>query len=140
MEKNKMWYACLARVIRDGGFKVALIARLSAIPGHCEYLLSASLNFLFIFFIVTTAIFSTCGMGVIVFSIAAILSLPKQFITVYLGVILESSTTPTSSKSRLISDAVLAVTFLITVLAVWYLYRKMNQAKPLVIYDRRKAR
>jgi hypothetical protein len=30
-------------------------------------------------------------MGIIVFSIAAILSLPKQFITVYLGVILEQS-------------------------------------------------
>ena len=30
-------------------------------------------------------------MGIFVFSIAAILSLPKQFITVYLGVILEQS-------------------------------------------------
>lgn len=40
---------------------------------------------------VTTAVFSTCGMGVITFSIAAILSLPKQFITVYLGVALEQS-------------------------------------------------
>lgn len=35
MEKTKMYYACLARVVREGGFKVALIARLSAIPGHC---------------------------------------------------------------------------------------------------------
>jgi len=40
---------------------------------------------------VTTAVFSTCGMGIIVFSLAAILSMPKQFITVYLGVILEQS-------------------------------------------------
>jgi hypothetical protein len=30
-------------------------------------------------------------MGVIVFSIAAILSLPKQFMTVFLGVLLEQS-------------------------------------------------
>ncbi|KAF9476136.1 hypothetical protein BDN70DRAFT_882777 [Pholiota conissans] len=126
MEKNKMWYACLARVIRDGGFKIALIARLSAIPGHF-----------------TTAIFSTCGMGIIVFSLAAILSLPKQFITVYLGVILDSSSSsnaPKDTKSKIISDSVIGVTFLITVLAVWYLYRQMNKAKPLVIYDRRKAR
>ncbi|KAF8966148.1 snare associated Golgi protein-domain-containing protein [Flammula alnicola] len=124
MEKNKMWYACLARSIRDGGFKIALIARLSAIPGHF-----------------TTAIFATCGMNIFVFSIAAILSLPKQFITVYLGVILEQSSTGTQdTKSRIISDVVLAVTFLLTILAMWYLFHHMNKAKPLVIYDRRKAR
>ena len=32
----------VARVVRDGGFKIALIARLSAIPGHCEFSLSSS--------------------------------------------------------------------------------------------------
>ena len=38
LEKSKISYACLAKVVRDGGFKIALIARLSAIPGHCESL------------------------------------------------------------------------------------------------------
>lgn len=124
MERTKIIYACLAKVVRDGGFKIALIARLSAIPGHF-----------------TTAVFSTCGMGIIVFSIAAILSLPKQFITVYLGVILEQSSTGTEDpKSRIISDIVLAITFLITIVAMWYIYHKMNQVKPEVIYARRKAR
>lgn len=42
---------------------------------------------------VTTAIFATCGMNVFVFLIAAILSSPKQFITVYLGVLLQESGT-----------------------------------------------
>ncbi|EEB88274.1 hypothetical protein MPER_13975, partial [Moniliophthora perniciosa FA553] len=74
LEKTKISYACLAKVVREGGFRIALIARLSAIPGHF-----------------TTAVFSTCGMGIIVFSLAAILSMPKQFITVYLGVLLEQS-------------------------------------------------
>ncbi|KAF9039593.1 hypothetical protein BDZ89DRAFT_1156808 [Hymenopellis radicata] len=124
MERTKIPYACLAKVVRDGGFKIALIARLSAIPGHF-----------------TTAVFSTCGMGIIVFSIAAILSLPKQFITVYLGVILEQSASGTTdTKSRIISDVVLAVTFLITIAAMWYIYRQMNKVKPQVIYERRKAR
>ena len=41
--------------------------------------------------IVTTAVFSTCGMNIWVFMAAAFLSLPKQFITVYLGVALEDS-------------------------------------------------
>lgn len=29
-----MTYACICRVIREGGFKIAFMARLSAIPGH----------------------------------------------------------------------------------------------------------
>lgn len=40
---------------------------------------------------VTTAVFSTCGMKLWVFAVAAFLSLPKQFITVYIGVILEQN-------------------------------------------------
>jgi len=45
-------------------------------------------------YVVTTALFSACGMGIIgVFSLAAIVSMPKQFMTVYLGVILERSAT-----------------------------------------------
>ncbi|KAK0200346.1 hypothetical protein DFS33DRAFT_1360713 [Desarmillaria ectypa] len=124
LERTKITYACLAKVVRDGGFKIALIARLSAIPGHF-----------------TTAIFSTCGMGIIVFCIAAILSLPKQFIAVYLGVILEqSSTGTTDTKSRIISDVVLAITVLITIAAMWYIYHQMDKVKPEVIYARRKAR
>jgi len=68
MEKQRLSYACLARAVREGGFKIALIARLSAIPGHF-----------------TTAVFATCGMGIFTFTLAALLSMPKQFITVYLG-------------------------------------------------------
>jgi uncharacterized membrane protein YdjX (TVP38/TMEM64 family) len=124
LEKTRISYACLAKVVRDGGFKIALIARLSAIPGHF-----------------TTAIFSTCGMGILVFSLAALLSLPKQFITVYLGVILEQSSQGTeTTKSRVISDVVITITILITIVAMWYILRKMNAVKPQVIYEKRKAR
>jgi hypothetical protein len=35
-ERDKIQYALLARVIRDGGLKIAVIARYSVIPGHCE--------------------------------------------------------------------------------------------------------
>ena len=38
LEREKIMYACLARIVRDGGFKIALIARYSAIPGHCAFL------------------------------------------------------------------------------------------------------
>ncbi|OCH86161.1 hypothetical protein OBBRIDRAFT_797454 [Obba rivulosa] len=123
LERTDTRYACLARVVRDGGFKIALIARFSAIPGHF-----------------TTAVFSTCGMSVWTFSIAAILSLPKQLVTVYLGVALEQSETGSSTRDKIVKDAVLAGTTIITFVAMWYIYKKMNDAKPLVIHDRRKAR
>lgn len=38
LERSNITYGCLAKVVRDGGFTVALIARLSAIPGHCASL------------------------------------------------------------------------------------------------------
>lgn len=38
LERTNITYGCLARVVRDGGFTIALIARLSAIPGHCRSL------------------------------------------------------------------------------------------------------
>ncbi|KAK0473594.1 hypothetical protein IW261DRAFT_1306799, partial [Armillaria novae-zelandiae] len=130
LERTSIMYACLAKVIRDGGFIIALIARLSAIPPHCES--NSPL---------TTALFSTCGMGIIVFCIAAILSLPKQFVTVYLGVILEQSATgDTDKKSKIISGAVLALTIVITVAAMKYILKQMNKVKPAVIYARRKSR
>ncbi|KAK7691178.1 hypothetical protein QCA50_006281 [Cerrena zonata] len=46
-EKKSFRYAYIVRVIRDGGFKIALIVRFSAIPPHFA-----------------TAVFSTCGMNV----------------------------------------------------------------------------
>ncbi|GJE85607.1 Golgi apparatus membrane protein TVP38 [Phanerochaete sordida] len=124
MEKTKIQYACLARIVREGGFKIALIARFSAIPGHF-----------------TTAVFATCGMSIWTFMIAALLSLPKQFITVYLGVALEDSESGQSStKDTIIKDVVIGITVVVTVAAMWYIYHLMAKVKPEVIYERRKAR
>ncbi|KAK7691171.1 hypothetical protein QCA50_006274 [Cerrena zonata] len=123
-ERKNLSYAYLVRVVRDGGFKIALIARFSAIPGHF-----------------TTAVFSTCGMNVWVFAAAAFFSLPKQFLTVYLGVALEQSENgQTSTTDKIIKGVVIGITTVVTILAMWWVYRKMNQVKPTVIYERRKAR
>ncbi|KZO90862.1 hypothetical protein CALVIDRAFT_473007, partial [Calocera viscosa TUFC12733] len=66
---------------------------------------------------VTTAMFATCGMSIWVFCLAAALSLPKQFVTVYLGYLLEQSgqgtVEPTSSK--IISDPIVAISNLTTI-------------------------
>ncbi|WVQ84285.1 hypothetical protein IAT38_006437 [Cryptococcus sp. DSM 104549] len=112
-EKNNINYACMAHVVREGGFFIIFVARLSAIPGHF-----------------TTAVFATCGMSIWTFTLAAILTLPKQLIVVYLGVIFESNQeNGTSSKEKWISHSVLIVGFLVTIWAAWYIWRKMHQAR-----------
>ncbi|KAF9524228.1 snare associated Golgi protein-domain-containing protein [Crepidotus variabilis] len=125
IEKKKIFYASLARVVRDGGFWIALVARYSAIPGHF-----------------TTAMFATCGMNIFVFSAAAILSLPKQFLNVYLGVLMGESVKNggTTSKSRVITTVAFIATFVVTSFAMHYLLKKVAMVKPQVIYERRKAR
>ena len=67
--------------------------------------------------------------------------MPKQMIIVYLGVVLEQSSTGTETKKgKTISTVVLVVTFLITILAAWWILLLMSKAKPEVMRQRRKAR
>ncbi|KAJ7578312.1 hypothetical protein C8J56DRAFT_1112396 [Mycena floridula] len=120
-QRTNIMYACFSKIVREGGLLVVFIARISALPPHF-----------------TTAVFSTCGMNIFVFSLAALLSLPKQIVAVYLGVSLGDG--QTDSKSRKIEGAVLGVSVVITILALRFLLRKMKEVKPQVIYERRKAR
>ncbi|KIJ67230.1 hypothetical protein HYDPIDRAFT_25702 [Hydnomerulius pinastri MD-312] len=124
MEEKNIQYACLAKLVREGGFKIALIARYSAVPGHF-----------------TTAIFAVCGMNIFIFVMAAALSLPKQFITVYIGTLLESdSSGSATTQNKILSYVVGGITAIVTVAAMWYIQKEVNRVKPDVIYARRKAR
>ncbi|KAE9399663.1 hypothetical protein BT96DRAFT_1101625 [Gymnopus androsaceus JB14] len=122
-EKKKISYACLARVVRAGGFKIAVAARFSLIPPH-----------------LTTTVFASSGMSFPTFVAAAICSLPKQFVTVVTGVLLEDSINGTSKKEKIASIAVAIVSGIVTSFALRYVNRKMDEIKPQVIYERRKAR
>jgi len=124
LQKKNIKFASLVMVVREGGFKIAIIARYSVIPPHF-----------------TTAIFATCRMSLWIFLAAAVLSLPKQFLSVYIGVAFEQSAngSPTS-KSKRITIIVTLITGLITIFAMRYIRREINRVKPAVIYARRKAR
>lgn len=115
-ERKSIDYACMAHIVREGGFMVILMARLSAIPGHF-----------------TTAVFATVGMNIFVFTIAAILSLPKQLVVVYLGVAIEQAGNGhESTRSKVIKYVVLIASFAVTIgVAIW-LYGKMQKARPIV--------
>ncbi|CDO74540.1 hypothetical protein BN946_scf184641.g6 [Trametes cinnabarina] len=121
MEGKKLKYALLAEVIRQGGFKTAVVVRYSAIPGH-----------------LATAIFATCGMGVFTFLIAAVLSLPKQLATVYLGDAQGGAVI--SSKMHTVKTVVVLITILLTTFAMRFLRYQTDKVKETVIYHRRKIR
>lgn len=124
IEQSSVIYSALGRVVREGGFKVAVIVRYSVIPSHFA-----------------TALFAVCGMNIFVYMLAALLSLPKQFINVYIGTLLETSANSSStSLNSIVSDVVGVITVLITIAAMWYVTRAMNRVKPQIVYERRKAR
>ncbi|KAF8308585.1 hypothetical protein DL93DRAFT_2086797 [Clavulina sp. PMI_390] len=120
-EEKKIAYACLSRVVLDGGFWAVLIIRYSAIPGH-----------------LTTIIFSVVGIKFWVYLLANILSLPKLFITVYVGVAADNNSK--SKGSKIISILVIVVGTLITIVAARWTFRKMDVVRPIIVEERRAAR
>ncbi|KAI0761575.1 hypothetical protein BD413DRAFT_485762 [Trametes elegans] len=121
LEERRLSYALYAQVVREGGLVVPTVMRLTFIPGH-----------------LLTAIFSTCGMSVWSFFVAATLSLPKQLATVYLGV--AQSTGSKSTLTGAIKAGVVLATVAMTYVAMRYINKKIDEVKAGVVYARRKAR
>ena len=161
MEKKDISYGCLARVVRDGGFKIALIARYSAIPGHCECNFRNA----------PTAVIDLCGQLPPLCSLhvawASGRSHWRRFcrcqnsLSMYISVLhwnnqqtvrirnvqcricgltLIISTGTTSRKDNIIKYTILLITLVVTIGAMWYIHKRMTAVKPDVIYARRKAR
>ncbi|GAA6032657.1 hypothetical protein JCM8097_004865 [Rhodosporidiobolus ruineniae] len=119
VEEKSIFYACIARLMRHGGLWIIIVVRFSAIPGH-----------------VVTAIQSTVGMSVWIYSIAVIVSLPKQLAVVYLGA--QFGATDANGKKTShsgVSLAVFAVTCLATVLALYIVYMRARKLYPEVLRD-----
>ncbi|KAE9394357.1 hypothetical protein BT96DRAFT_923614 [Gymnopus androsaceus JB14] len=122
--KKNIDYACLVRILHDGGFKVALAARYSVIPPH-----------------LTTAVFACSGLGFFAFLPAVIFSLPKQFASVLLGYIFEQEALHGKTREDVIGQvAISVISAVITVIAARYTSAVTKKVKPQVIYERRKAR
>jgi uncharacterized membrane protein YdjX (TVP38/TMEM64 family) len=129
LERTNLNYGALARVTRDGGFlvlvdkllhgntpnssQVVLIIRFSIIPSHFS-----------------TAVFSTCNVKFWYFAIATFLTLPKQIILVYIGVLFVQQ-----SKDNTVNGIVLGITFLTTVFAGAYIYTKMRKTKTVLLQE-----
>ncbi|KAI5475730.1 hypothetical protein MNV49_000892, partial [Pseudohyphozyma bogoriensis] len=140
IEAKQVAYSCLAKLMREGGLKMIILVRFSAVPGH-----------------VTTAVQSTVGMSVWIYSIAAIVSLPKQFALVYLGVVFgqtggtleewrktHSEEVPlsvyydgkgTEAKRHRISLYVFAATTVATFFAAYIVWRRIRRIRPEVVRE-----
>jgi hypothetical protein len=92
---------------------VVLIIRFSIIPSHFS-----------------TAVFSTCNVKFWHFAVATFVTLPKQMILVYVGVLLARE-----SKNNTINIIVLGITFLTTVVAGVYIYSKMRKTKKILLEE-----
>jgi len=79
-------------------------------------------------------------MGILSFCLGAFLSLPKQFATVYIGVILYEASGVETTHQKIVEAIVLIITGAVTIFACWWILDKMNKAKPAVIAERRKAK
>ncbi|KAJ7471424.1 hypothetical protein B0H11DRAFT_2433321 [Mycena galericulata] len=121
IEAKNLDYGLLAHVVRHGGFLVIIIIRYSAVPPHFA-----------------TVVFSTVGVSFWIFLAAAVLSLPKQFVPVYVGYVMQPGNN--NKTSTTIENIVLVSGIIITVVAYMWIQRQMKAARPEFIYARRKAR
>lgn len=98
---------------------VAIVARYSVLPAHF-----------------TTAVFASCGMRFWKFLVAAVVSMPNQFANVYIG----TTYVTDSPTGKTVNTVVLVITILVTIAAQRFIKYRIKNAKPGVIYARRKAR
>ncbi|KAI0035821.1 hypothetical protein K488DRAFT_20318, partial [Vararia minispora EC-137] len=117
-------FGLLKRIVQEGGFVIAIMIRLSAIPPHFA-----------------TVVFSLCGMNILIFLVAAILTLPRQLAAVYLGVASQAQADHTETGAqRALNWIIIAVTIVVTIVSMRYIDHKVNKAKPSFIHERQKAR
>ncbi|TQN67928.1 Golgi apparatus membrane protein TVP38 [Colletotrichum shisoi] len=113
LERTNLNYGALARLTRDGGFWIVFIIRFSVIPSHFS-----------------TAVFSTCDVKFWHFAVSTFLTLPKQIILVYLGVLLVEK-----QQNNTIKNVVFGATGVLTVALAVYIYIKMRSVKKTLLRE-----
>ncbi|KAJ7086480.1 hypothetical protein B0H15DRAFT_986792 [Mycena belliarum] len=121
-EAKDLKYGLLAHIVRNGGFKIVLVIRYSAIPAHFA-----------------TSVFSTVGISFPIFLGAAVLSLPKALVPVYVGYALKPENDG-NKRSNVVEKVLLGITIVVTIVAFRWIKRQTEAATPEFVYRRRKAR
>ncbi|KAK4057216.1 hypothetical protein OIO90_001711 [Microbotryomycetes sp. JL221] len=142
IEQKSIFYACVARMMREGGIWILVVVRFSAIPANAKVLsLVQNCSQATVCFQVVTAMQSTIGVGVLKYAIAVIITLPKQLAIVYLGVMFgETDATEdeaTVAKQRKITLGVLFVTAIMTMLALYIVYMRARRLYPQILLEQK---
>ncbi|KAK7028303.1 hypothetical protein R3P38DRAFT_2935277 [Favolaschia claudopus] len=122
MEKTNIAFGMLAHLVRTKGFWLVLVIRYSAIPPHFA-----------------TTVFATVGIKFGVFIAAAVLSLPKAFVPVYVGYAMKPENKDNKTADK-VEKIVLVITIAITVASFIWINRQIAAAKEEYIHRRRKGR
>ncbi|KAF4911364.1 Golgi apparatus membrane protein TVP38 [Colletotrichum viniferum] len=115
LERTNLNYGALARLTRDGGFWIVFVIRFSVIPSHFS-----------------TAVFSTCDVKFWHFAVSTFLTLPKQIILVYLGVLLVENK---QNGNNTIKNVVFGATFVLTIALAVYIWVKMRRVKKMLLAE-----
>ncbi|TDZ30695.1 Golgi apparatus membrane protein TVP38 [Colletotrichum spinosum] len=118
LERTNLNYGALARLTRDGGFWIVFIIRFSVIPSHFS-----------------TAVFSTCDVKFWHFAVSTFLTLPKQIILVYLGVLLVEK-----QQNNTIKNVVFGATFVLTIALAVYIWVKMRKVKKMLLEEQERRK
>lgn len=97
----------------DSCHQIVFWIRFSVIPSHFS-----------------TAVFATCDVKFWHFALATFLTLPKQIVLVYLGVLLVSK-----GGESVVKNVVLAITFAVTIVVGWIIYSRMRKVKKALIKE-----
>jgi hypothetical protein len=119
LERKNLNYGALARLTRDGGFWIVLVIRLSAVPSHFS-----------------TAVFSTCDVRFWHFFVSTFLSLPKQIVLVYLGVLLVEN----NNNDNTIKTVMFLILGVITIILGVWIYVKMRTVKKVLLDEQEQRR
>jgi hypothetical protein len=119
LERKNLNYGALARLTRDGGFWIVLVIRLSAVPSHFS-----------------TAVFSTCDVRFWHFFVSTFLSLPKQIVLVYLGVLLVEN----NNNDNTIKTVMFLILGVITIALGGWIYVKMRTVKKVLLDEQEQRR
>nr|GAT51352.1 predicted protein [Mycena chlorophos] len=119
-EEKSLDFGLTGHVVRRGGLIIVIGIRLSAIPSHYA-----------------TAVFATVGLSFYIFLLGAIITMPMGLVNVYFGYAQKPGHT---HSTTVIENVILAVSIVITIIAVRFIRMRMKAAREEFVYERRKAR
>ncbi|KAJ1323791.1 VTT domain-containing protein [Microdochium nivale] len=122
LERTNINYGALTRLARQSRFWFIFVVRFSAIPQHFS-----------------TAVFANCDISFWIFALATFLTLPKQLVLVYFGVLLVSKD-DTKDTEFWIKTCVTVATVIITLVMGAWVYRKMRVVKKQLMREQEERR